>query len=447
MKYENYVENKLMEYLKKGSDKKTLLEIRQKTIDLLKNGREDFTRTTLPIIDELMHFTSSFSNSKNLVGVDMLKALASSIYIGGEKSLKVYINDKESKEKEVDEKTYFDVASITKLYTLLLQDKLIEEGYFTKELQIKDVLTELGFSNNLGDFTFEDIALMVGELRTNGNVAAATSISEALDIIKTTYVFSSDKTVNKYSDIPAIIAAIAMTSIYNKYNHTNLKYEQILYNMILKPNKLYDTMYNPKCDVVGNGLNSNLVHDPKTRAMGGVSGAAGIFTTSCDLIKLAEALFNGSIVSKDTLEKYSSIPFANSPQSNKGYYGLYVKNSEHAKSFCPRDYSNKTFASQGYTGSLAIFDVENKFHNAILVDALQLELEKSLKDNPNLKDYITGSKANGFIEATHSYHDVLTRNTLILGIIKKYFEDIDNYSNTTVKVKVKRGDIRYVETI
>lgn len=436
MKLEKIVDEILNNYLKNGSDKRTLIEIRSKIINMLIQSKDKTpSEIIIPALNSIKEATIDFLTSKNLKGIDILSGISSSIYISDTNEYNIYINSglvDPTESYEIDENTLFDVDSITKLYTLILKDKLIKMRYFSDDTDISSMLGFGEFKN----LTIEDLSRMSDEVRTNGKIEEAKTYEEALEILKTSYLFNSGKSNN--TDIFSILIAIAITNTYNKVNSTNLKYENILEDLILKPYNLNDTCYNPTLDRITTGCGNiaNMAFDPKARILNGVTGSSGIFTSSKDLVKLSKYMFNSSLVSRENLEKYSKIIFPNSENSNKGYFGLDVKNNEYNKSFASRNYSNSVFAIEGYTGSLAIFDPLNKFHNGILVNAVRPDLEKELQNNPLKNEYIIDSKANGYKECLHTYNDILTKNTLIIDAIKKYL-DLYDKDNNTVNTKIK----------
>lgn len=438
MELEKIIDEILNNYLKNGSDKRTLIEIRSKIINMLTYSKDKTpSEIIIPALNSIKEATIDFLTNKNLIGIDIVSGISSSIYISDTNEYNIYINGglvDPTESYEIDENTLFDVDSITKLYTLILKDKLIEMGYFSDDT---DILSMLGFGE-FKNLTIEDLSRMSGEIRTNGRIEEAKTYEEALEILKTSYLFNSGKSNN--TDIFGILIAIAITNMYNKVNGTNLKYENILEDLILKPYNLKDTCYNPTLDRITTGCGNiaNIAHDPKAKILNGVTGSSGIFTSSKDLVKLSKYMFNSNLISRENLEKYSKIIFPNSENSNKGYFGLDVKNNEYNKSFASRNYSNSVFAIEGYTGSVAIFDPLNKFHNGILVNAVKSDLEKELQNNPLKSEYIIDSKANGYIEGLHTYNDVLTKNTLIIDAIKKYLDLYDkdnNIVNTKIKIR------------
>lgn len=435
-----FIENLLDEYIKNGCSTKTIEEIKPIVIDIIQNSSDKTPEEIiLPIIYELEKQSEIFLTSKNKYDINVIYGLSSSVFINGEKDWKIlFYGGKTNYDSnhQITDSTPFDVASLTKLYTLILKDKLVEFGYFNDNDKIADLLPHYG---DLQDFTLEDLSLLCGELKTLERIDTAKNTMEALQNLRTIYLSLNDRTRNRYTDLGAILTAIAITKRYNLINDSKLTYDQILNLFIFKKCSMIDTMFNPNKEIIvaGNGNNENLVHDPKTRVLGGISGAAGLFTTPNDQAKFAKAMFNGNtieydfindIVSPQNIAKYGKVTFPNSPQSNKGHFGVYVKNNNPEKWFCPLDYSDGTFVHQGWTGPYSVFDPINQINNSIFTAAIRPDLK-------NENGFLVNDKPIGFSDAFHIYQDTITKNTLILKIIKDYLEQY--YEKTELKIKIK----------
>lgn len=441
----------LQKFIDNGCSPKTVTEIRPTLLEIVENFKDQTPSESIEeIIVNLEEATKNFLNEKNDKGISLIYGIASSVYAYGK-------NDEDwtllfhggktnyDTEQEVTEHTKFDVASITKLYTLVLKDKLVESGYFKDSDKIVDLLPEF---INMEDFTLEDLSLLCGELRTNGRLDSAPNRIKALEMLKEIYLHSNDRTVNKYSDFGAIITALAIESRFNALNDTTYDFAKIMQEIIFNKCSMSSTIFNPseKDIVSGNGSLDNIVHDPKTRILGGISGAAGLFTTTLDQAKFAKALFAGNNpdydfindpVSPENIKKYGTVTFPNSPQSNKGHFGLYVKNPDPAKFFCPQDYSNGTFVHQGWTGAYTVFDPTNEVHNSIFVGALRPDLVKQYKEQEDFKEYISNDKPTAFMSGFHTYQDAITKNTLIIKALKEYLSMCYEESEMLIRVKVR----------
>lgn len=438
--------DKILEsYIASGSSYETISEIRPIVIDLASKFKDQTPSESIEdIIIALEEATQKFLNTKNNKDINMIYGISSSILACGEKDWNILLYGGKTnfdRMHDIEEDTPFDVASITKLYTLILKDKLVEYGYFQDDSQITTLTKKFP---NLTDWTLEDLSLLCGELRTPQRLDNVTK-KEALKILRQIYPYSKDKTINKYSDFQAIITAMIITETYNKINGKNLKYEQI-FKIMFSQFDMPNTMYNPKKDIIaaGCGNNENIVHDPKTRILDGVSGAAGLFTTSKDQMEFAKALFKGNTeeydfinnpVSPENIKKYATAPFPNSVQCNKGHFGLYVKSPK--DSFVPNAYSNSSFAHQGWTGPCIVFDPINKIQNTIFTATVRPDLVERYKNQENGTLFVKNDKPTGYMDSFDIYQDIITKNTLILKTIKeflaKYYED----SILDIKVKIR----------
>ena len=435
-----YIEELLNKYIKNGCSKQTIEQIKPIIFDIIQNIKDKtIEEIILPIIYELDKASESFLIAKNDFNFNIIYGLSSSVYLNGNEDWKLLFFGGRTNYNDnytIDDTTPFDVASITNLYTLILKDKLVELGYFNDYDKFKDILPQYG---DLQDFTLEDISLLCGHLKTIDRIDEAKSLLDAHQRLRTTYLSSNDRTKNLYNDLGAILTSIAIAKKFNQINNTKLGFDEILNMFIFEKYDMKDTMFNPNKDIIvaGNGNKENLVHDPITRTLGGISGAAGLFTTPNDQTKLAKAIFDSNnpqydfinnIVSPKNIKKYGTITFPNSSQSNRGHFGIYVKNYDPNKWLCPLDYSDTTFAHQGWTGSYTVFDPINKVNNSIFTSAIRPDLSK---------EYLVNDKSIGFNDKFHTYQDAITRNTLILKTIKeyltKYYEDI----NLEVKIKIR----------
>ena len=97
--------------------------------------------------------------------------------------------------------------------------------------------------------------------------------------------------------------------------------------------------------------------------------------------------------------------------------------------YTPSEFSNGSFSHQGWTGSVANFDPNNMIHQNILVNAIY--------DNDD-KTKVKNDKVVGYTDAIDEYLTQITKNTMIMLVIKEYYnryekikEDIDE----TIKIR------------
>ena len=125
------------------------------------------------------------------------------------------------------------------------------------------------------------------------------------------------------------------------------------------------------------GNNGFEVQDEKARSLGGVSGHAGIYTNNSDLILVENALSdcykgkNHFLTTEHINMLTHRLSDVDPKFKKRGYFGEYKKDSRgFSETFVPNVLSDKSFAWQGWTGSAAIFDLENQFYKGIMVNML-----------------------------------------------------------------------------
>lgn len=408
----------LEDLVKKGSDKKEIEKLKPKCIDLLKYDR-DYQELYEEQALTLSWDTEDFLWDSNKLGYWYLLGISSSIFLGGDDFLNVldgyrYQRDK-NPDYDIDENTLFDVASITKLFTLILAYECETLG-----LDLNIPIKAINPDYDLGDFTINDLIRLCGEIATDGRINDAKCEEEAYEILKTAHLVSDNRNENKYTDIGAMIIADTLVKVLNNTRVKNYNLQQWMNELIFKPLNMKHTTFNPKgTNITGCG-NRFEVHDPKARALGGIAGHAGIFTNGEDLAKLANGLFKiyhnidrPIELTKEHIYKMGEITFPNAKQCNKGNLGLYVKHPDgFARTFTPSIFAKGSFSHQGWTGSLATFDPVNQIHQSILVNAIYET------DN---KELIRNDKPVGFGGRFDQYLDQLTTNTMLLYVAKEYY--------------------------
>ena len=186
MSEEKKVDKIFEELIKSGSEISYLKELREKSLDIAKKDI-NLSETLEDITKEIQEQTYEFLNGKNKDNINYISGISSCIYLpdfknNGEYKLRLIGgNISRNLDIKVDEHTMFDVASITKLYTIILLFKLSELGFINLDDKIADINPNF---KGLEDFTFNDLIRLHGELRTNGNITQATSKEEAYEKFK-----------------------------------------------------------------------------------------------------------------------------------------------------------------------------------------------------------------------------------------------------------------------
>ena len=109
-----------------GSVINYLKELRSKSIDLI-NKDLDLKETLYEIANDIQFCTLIFLNAKNEYNINFISGISTGIYLPYNGSYKLRIfggTTKRNGNEFINEDTLFDIASITKLYTLVLLFKL-----------------------------------------------------------------------------------------------------------------------------------------------------------------------------------------------------------------------------------------------------------------------------------------------------------------------------------
>ena len=415
------VEDIVQELINRGSEISYSDELESSAVNAIKKDyslEEILRQLSKRVIDE----TQTLLDKKNEYGVQFTAGISSCIYLpdfngNGEYKLKIIGGSRSrSIDLPIDENTLFDVASITKVYTLLLLFTLENEGYINLNDRIADVNPDF---SNLKDFTFNDLIRLHGELQTDGIIKYAPTIEEAYEILKTTFLKSDTRETNKYTDLGAIIMGKTIERIMSEKLGREVTFNDIMREYLLDPLGLDNTMFNPPANnSTGNGNLEGLVHDPKSRILGGAVGSAGIFTTSDDLALLARNIYtvntvNPTMLNKEYISRLGEVTFPTSDFSFKGNLGIYLKHPLGLrKTFHPSEFSTGSFSHEGWIGSIANFDPYNMIHQNILYNAIYEDSDPSKVKN---------DKPIGFRDASVEYLAQMTKNTLLILVVKEYY--------------------------
>ena len=423
---ENKIDGILNELVKSGSDSKELEKLRS---SLLEYTKKDISLGDMieSIGEKLKSDTEEFLYKTNKYGITYVNGISSCIYLpdfdNGDVKFKVmggYISERNSYHSQrIDENTLFDIASITKLFTLILTFEAENLG-----LSLDTQISIINPDFNLEDFTLNDLIKMCGEIRTDGRIDDSLNKEEAYKKLKTAYLYSNCREENKYTDIGAMIIGETLVKILNQTRGVNYTLSDWMNLYIFDAIGMDHTTFNPcSLNVTGNGYRGG-VHDPKARVMGGITGHAGLFTNSDDLCALAKAIYAVNKhrtsfqcrldITKSQVKRLGEITFPNSSICHKGNLGIYVKHPMgFAKTYAPSVYSNGSFAHQGWTGSVVTFDPNNLIHQNILVNAIYES------DN---KDLVKNDKPIGYIGAFDDYLARFTDDTMKMYIMKQYYD-------------------------
>ena len=412
MRKEEEIDKIIKTLLDRGSNIYYLKELRSRSIELIKKDLA-LKDVLYGIASDIQNKTEMFLSAKNKYGINLISAISSNVYLPDKENgfYKLEIvggTTKRDNNEFVDFDTKFDLASITKLYTLILLFKLEELGLIDLNARVKDINPDFKY---LEDYTLNDLVRLHGILRTNGNIATCNSYEEAYETFKTLYLVDPTRNKNTYTDFGAMALGDTVEKVVSKYLNEELKLDEIMNRYLFTPLGLNGTTYRPgTINVTGNNNDLGLPHDPKARALLGVCAHAGLFSTGDDIIKLSDGLIDGSYLTKKSIDRLGEITF---DYSSKGNLGVYVKHPNGWElTYTAPEFSTGSFSHQGWTGGVASFDPNNKIHNSILVNAIY--------DSPN-EEEVVNNKPVGYKYYFSFYQSEITKKIMLMDVIKEYY--------------------------
>lgn len=280
-------------------------------------------------------------------------------------------------ELPMEKNTIFDLASTSKTFTAVATLILAEKNLIDVFDPVNKYVPEF---KNLGNTTIYDLLKFRVSVATPIRVDSVQDKDKALEILYQAYPRNVNLE-NSYTDIGAMILRVLIEKV------TNMKFTDFVEIEILKKCGMNDTFLNVpyyKLDRIANENYSTIitqdgsaitrydnvpgtVHDPKANAIGqkeGVApGHAGFFSTKDDMIKLAEALINEELISKNSLLSMSDTEtgFKDDDKYTRFYGSLVYLKQPDPKflSVYPR-LSGRSFMSPGFAGTQLVVDPINK---------------------------------------------------------------------------------------
>ena len=268
---------------------------------------------------------------------------------------------------KVSSNTRFDLASITKLFTVLEALKLNQDGLF----DVNQIVSDIDSSpyKTLVHVTIADLLRFKYELQTIGRIDEQ-NLSTA-QFYRRLLRPKIGLNAHVYSDIPFIIAKTLMP---NSRKFFTDYYEEL---------GLLSVGYDLTGDHTGSDT-FDAVADGKAREMmrlGIQPGHAGLYGTADDMIKVFDAL-NKGFLSKESVEMMLS------PGTDERYTPMYDKEGnvigqkpinrgmgvyiEHPEGLAVSEVipglSKYAFAITGYTGGYVSYDLQNGLSNVILAN-------------------------------------------------------------------------------
>lgn len=203
-----------------------------------------------------------------------------------------------------NESTIFEIASITKLFTVVSILKLAEKGELSLTNKINQHLGDFNSKKDLA--TINHLLLHTAGLVPKGFELDYSTKSSFLKSVKNSPIESIPGEKYRYTNAGYIMLAAIIEEV------SKMSYEDYLIENIFKPLNLSNTTFGFKDSIINiangySGKNFNSLKLYKTSDyIWGDSGPSGILTNTLDLHKFLQGLDNGKLLGSEYLQKMYS---------------------------------------------------------------------------------------------------------------------------------------------
>lgn len=313
--------------------------------------------------------------------------------------------------REIGEKTVYDLASVTKIFTGLALERLTEAGALDPLKRVAWYCPEFRYLDRV---TVEQLAAFQVQLRTPERIDARETPEEALRCLREVRVTDRMGPRN-YSDIPAMVLKYVIEKA------AGMPFYACLKELILDPAGMTETwarvpedrrgdclLYGPEYRIEKENWicrrdpERGLPHDPKAAVLQGrtedLCGHAGLFSTLGDLEKLARAILDRRILPEEGLRKMA-VNRTGRQRPDGSYtqylgYQCYLKHPDQYFSEIPVYMGHAAFGIGGFTGNHFSVDPEGDRFTVFLGNRVRDRLTVVIpEEGKTLEDY--GLEADG----------------------------------------------------
>ncbi|MBB4637365.1 serine hydrolase domain-containing protein [Longimicrobium terrae] len=260
------------------------------------------------------------------------------------------------------ERTVYDLASLTKVVATTTAAMLLyEDGRLDLDAPVSRYLPEFS-GGNKDDVTIRDLLTHTSGLPAGTGVRGSTADEKLASLIRTPLRRAPETRV-EYSDVGFVTLFAALEKAAGE------PVEQMLERRVYGPLGMASTGYAPGADCArcapswqtadGTPVRGK-VHDPTARALGGVAGNAGLFSTVADLSRFAAMLAGGGelegvrVLKPETIDTFSR----RQPGADNRALGWETPNAD-GTGAAGKSMSPRAFGHTGFTGTSLWVDPEH----------------------------------------------------------------------------------------
>ena len=290
-------------------------------------------------------------------------------------------------EAAMDERSIFDLASVTKLFTCIAVLQLCERGKLALDRTLGSIDRRF---THIADAKIEELLSFRAALRTSVRLDAAASAEEAERLLFDIRPAPAPKT-RFYTDMGAMVLKYAVEEA------SGLSFWEYLQTNILRPLGMRETFaavpeallsrtvcYNYERTMqegrfcLDTSCPAGTVHDPKARLMNtglpAPCGHAGLFSTLVDMTLLARGLLDGALFSRKTLfeigKNRTGGLLPGGEYSQYMGYLCYAKHPVQTFSEVPACFGERAIGLNGFTGNHFSVDPEQNRYMILLANRI-----------------------------------------------------------------------------
>ncbi len=295
----------------------------------------------------------------------------------------------EASSPKVENNTLFDLASVTKAFaTTFCVMKLMDEGKLDIEKPISFYLPEFA-ANNKENIKVVDLLIHESGLQSYYTPKESEVRKHILDTIKTLNLTYETGAKTVYSCLNLVTTMMIIESVIDEPMY------KFYADNFTSPLGMKRTMFAPDdklkklCAPTTPNL-QGVVHDPLARGLEGLSGNAGLFSTTEDLSKLCQLLLNKGVYNEDRYLSNEVVTYFTrqySPRSSRAI-GFDTR-SEGGSSSSGKYFSAGTYGHLGYTGTSIWIDPVRKIYAIFLTNRVYPDDTASIRSTrPRVYDAV-----------------------------------------------------------
>lgn len=287
----------------------------------------------------------------------------------------------------------FDLASVTKAFcTNFCVMKLVDEGKLDIEEKVSAYIPDFG-ANGKENVRVVDLLIHESGLQAYYSPSPEESREQITDTIFALHLSYDTGFKAIYSCLNFVTSMLVVEAITNdrmyKFYAENFTEPLGMNRTMFIPSEKIKLDCTPTQDVQG------IVHDPLARALDGLSGNAGLFSTTGDLAKLCQLLLNkGTYDGKRYLEE-STIEYFSKRYSDHSARAIgFDTRSDDGKASSGQYFNPGTYGHLGYTGTSIWIDPTADVFVILLTNRVYPDDKKSIRSTrPKVYDSVMISLA------------------------------------------------------